>query len=346
MATTVLSTESMASGYRARRQPERIVVPEIDLTLDSGELVCLLGPNGVGKSTLLRTISGVQPALAGQVSLVGDPLHRIDRVERTRRLATVLTERITVGQLAGYDLVALGRHPHTGWGGRLNAHDHQVVSDAIVAVGATHLAHRHVDELSDGERQRLMIARALAQEPKVLILDEPTAFLDATSRIELGTLLQRLAHQRGLGVICSTHDLDLALATADTVWLLEPSGEIQIGSPEDLSLSGALGEVFSSDDLTFDIERGTFSRRPSLNGRAVVEGDGLSAVLCARALTRVGFEVVHGEHCSTPDVTVAVTGNAYDVSVSDGSSVHCTSIRDVCRHIADQRTLSHALADF
>lgn len=289
MAKVVLSAEQLASGYSSGRRKHKTVVPAIDLNVSSGELICLLGPNGAGKSTLLRTLSGVQKAISGRVILVGDPLEETDRTERARRLATVLTERITVGQLAGYDLVAFGRHPHTGWGGTLDAHDHQVIVDAITAVGGSHLSERLVDELSDGERQRLMIARALAQEPAVLILDEPTAFLDVTSRIELGALLQQLAHERGLGVVCSTHDLDLALATADTIWLLNDEADLQLGAPEDLALSGALGEVFGTDQLEFDPHRGTFSRRPKIKGTAAVIGQGLAAELCTRALARLGY---------------------------------------------------------
>ena len=165
---TVLATSQLASGYRARRRAERVVVPPVDLTVTSGELVTLLGPTGAGKSTLLRTISGVQPAMSGGVTLLGDPLDGLGRAERARRLASVLTERVSVGQLAGYDLVALGRQPHTGWNGVLDERDHRVVADAIVAVGGAHLAERDIGELSDGERQRLMIARALAQAPAVL----------------------------------------------------------------------------------------------------------------------------------------------------------------------------------
>ncbi|MEM9609087.1 MAG: ABC transporter ATP-binding protein [Actinomycetota bacterium] len=340
---TVLSTEQLASGYRPRRRPARVVVPAVDLSVGPGELVTLLGPNGAGKSTLLRTVSGVQPAMSGTVTLLGDPLERLGRAERARRLASVLTERIAVGQLAGYDLVALGRQPHTGWSGVLDDRDHRIVGEAIVAVGAAHLADRDIGELSDGERQRLMIARALAQEPAVLILDEPTAFLDVTSRIELGALLQRLAHGRGLGVICSTHDLDLALATADTVWLLDARGALRVGAPEDLGLSGAIGEVFGTVELEFDPERGTFSRRPEIAGFARIVGDGLAARLCVRALTRIGYHTDRLPHGVAADVTVVVreapTGATF---VASGPAVPeriCLDLRSLCAHLRSNETI-------
>ncbi|MEM9040724.1 MAG: ABC transporter ATP-binding protein [Actinomycetota bacterium] len=341
---TVLSTSQLASGYRARRRVERVVVPPVDLTVASGELVTLLGPNGAGKSTLLRTISGVQPAMSGGVTLLGDPLDGLGRAERARRLASVLTERVSVGQLAGYDLVALGRQPHTGWNGVLDERDHRVVADAIVAVGGAHLAERDIGELSDGERQRLMIARALAQEPAVLILDEPTAFLDVTSRIELGALLQRLAHERGLGVVCSTHDLDLALATADTVWLLDVDAHLSIGAPEDLALTGAIGTVFGTADLEFDAERGTFSRRPEIAGFAAVTGDGLPTRLCVRALTRIGYHTDELPDGVAPDVTVDVRetgrGAAEFVVATNGSDVvACPDLRTLCEQLRSRPTL-------
>ena len=317
-----------------------MVVPAVDLTVSAGELVTLLGPNGAGKSTLLRTVSGVQPAMSGSVALVGDPLDRLGRMERARRLATVLTERIAVGQLAGYDLVALGRQPHTGWNGVLHQRDHDIVADAIVAVGASHLADRDIGELSDGERQRLMIARAVAQEPAVLILDEPTAFLDVTSRIELGALLQRLAHERGLGVVCSTHDLDLALATADTVWLLDAEADLRIGAPEDLALSGAIGQVFGTAELEFDPERGTFSRRPEVAGFATVTGEGLATRLCVRALTRIGYHADELPEGAAPDVTVVVrdrpVGVEFLVSPQGQNERRCRDLRAVCEHLRAQ----------
>ncbi len=333
-ANEVLHAAGIVAGYRHRRRAT-VVVPATNLAVRPGELVCLLGPNGAGKSTLLRTLSGVQPALDGEVHLLGDPVSTLDRRERARRLASVLTERVTVGQLAGWDLVAIGRHPHTGWGGALNQHDRAVVDDAIAAVGADHLAARFVDELSDGERQRLMIARAVAQEPALLILDEPTAFLDVTSRIALGVLLQRLAHERGLGVICSTHDLDLALATADTIWLLASGRPFRVGAPEDLALAGAIGEVFATAEVAFDPRRGTFSRRPDLRGRAVVDGEDLAAELCRRALGRIGYDTTDSD--APTDVRVVVharpLGADYELVRTTGTPQRCRSIAELCAEL-------------
>ncbi|PMP84292.1 MAG: ABC transporter ATP-binding protein, partial [Roseiflexus castenholzii] len=252
MSATVLATEDLSIGYAPRRAPWRVIADNLNLALHAGEVVCLLGPNGVGKSTLLRTLVGMQPPLSGRVLLDGADIAALSPREIARRLSIVLTERIEVGQLTAYALVALGRHPHTDWTGRLTPHDEDVVRRALEAVDAVNLAARLVHELSDGERQRVMVARALAQEPLVMALDEPTAFLDLPRRVEMMRLLRRLAHEMNRAILLSTHDLDLALRTADTLWLLAPGGVIHVGAPEDLVLNGAFEATFANEGMTFD----------------------------------------------------------------------------------------------
>lgn len=212
--------EHLTVGYRTgrRRLP---VLCDLDLALEPGSLTCLLGPNGSGKSTLLRTLAGMQPALAGQVRVLGDDIRRLSARERARRIGVVLTDRVSVGALSVTDLVALGRYPYRGWARASANEDDAAVRWAIEVTGAGPLAQRDVDELSDGERQRVMIARALAQEPAILALDEPTAFLDVIGRVEILGLLRRLAAETQRAILCTVHDLELALRVADTVWLLD-----------------------------------------------------------------------------------------------------------------------------
>ncbi len=174
----MLRADALTVGYRGRRGTRREVLAGLDLTLPAGELTCLLGANGSGKSTLLRTLAGMQAPLAGRVTLLGDDVTALEPRERARRLAVVLTDPVETGGLTGADLVALGRHPHTGWSGRLGPADRDAVDWALRATGAAPLAARPVGQLSDGERQRLLVARALAQQPAVLALDEPVAFVD------------------------------------------------------------------------------------------------------------------------------------------------------------------------
>ena len=217
-------------------------------------------------------------------------LHGLTESERARLLGLVLTERVDVGNLSAYALVALGRYPYTGWDGRLSAADEEVVRWAIDAVGARDLAGRSVGELSDGERQKVMIARALAQEPAVLLLDEPTAFLDLPRRVEIVQLLRRLAGDSDRAVLLSTHDLDLALRCADRLWLLPQDGPLQTGAPEDLVLSGAFQRAFA--DVEFDPAIGSFQLTQEPEGEVGLMGEGLHALWTARALERAGFRVV------------------------------------------------------
>ena len=227
---------------------------DVSLNVPTG-MFGLLGPNGAGKSTLMRTLAGMQKPLRGQVCLGKDDLHRLPPDQLAKRLAIVLTERVDVGNLSAYALVGLGRHPYTDWRGTLTANDEAIVRWALTAVGASELAARPLDELSDGERQKVMIARALAQEPQVLILDEPTAFLDLPRRVELMRLLVNLAYTTKRAILLSTHDLELALRVADRLWLLPTGGPLLDGMPEELALNGTLAAAFASEGVNSTARR-------------------------------------------------------------------------------------------
>ncbi len=242
----LLAAHELVAGYGGRRR--RIVLDGVSIELSAGEMVAVLGPNGAGKSTLLRTLAGMLPALGGRLELDGESLASLSARRRARRIGVVLPERVAPGMLRGSELVALGRYPRTGWAGGLGREDLEVVERMLAAVGAAHLAARDVATLSDGERQRLMIARALAQEPRLLILDEPTAYLDLPGRVEVMDLLARLARS-GSTVLISTHDLDLALRAAGRVWLLGHGGELRSGKPGELLRAGAFQQAFASEQL-------------------------------------------------------------------------------------------------
>ncbi len=286
----VLASEGLTVGYRHGRAV-RAVASDLSVTVRAGEMVALLGPNGAGKSTLIRTLCGLQPPLAGRVRLLGDDLLHLDPGERARRLSVVLTERLAVSQLTVEALVALGRQPHTDWAGRLGHHDWEVVDWALRAVHAADLAGRPVSELSDGERQKVLVARALAQEPAAVVLDEPTAFLDLPHRVELTRLLRRLARQTGKAVVFSTHDLDLALRIADRLWLLPPGGPLVSGAPEDLALDGQVGATFEQAGLSFNLDTGQFEAAAPHAGLVRLAGEGRRCEWTRRALDREGYEV-------------------------------------------------------
>lgn len=325
----LLRLEALRIGYDHGKRGRTTVADAIDQTIETAQFVCLVGPNGAGKSTLLRTICGMQPPLEGRVLLDGLDLHAQPAAELARRVSVVLTDRSGAGGLTARGLVALGRHPYTTWTGRLTADDERVISWALECTSATELGPRQVDELSDGERQRVFVARALAQEPDLMVLDEPTAFLDLPHRVELMSLLRRLARETSRTFLLSTHDLDLALRTADLIWLLGPGGSLVSGAPEDLVLGGAFAEAFSSDSVQFDSETGAFRFGEVHGGLASVDGTGPALVWTVRALNREGYEVV--EAGASADVRVAVReGPPRTWQLTQrGESVEVTSIAEL-----------------
>ncbi|MGH9369944.1 MAG: ABC transporter ATP-binding protein, partial [Vicinamibacterales bacterium] len=236
----------------------------------------------------------MQPVLWGHVELSGVDIASMAQTELARRLGVLLTERVLIDALPARRIVELGRYPHSGWFGRVADGDRRVVDWAIDAVGARHLAERDLSRLSDGERQRIMIARALAQEPVVLILDEPTAFLDMPSRVELMALLRQLTRDDDLAVVVSTHDLELALRTADVLWLVMPGGELITGAPEDVIVSGGIAQAFEGRQLRFQSEARSFGLLTGESGTASVRGAGLHAAMARAVLEREGYATAAG----------------------------------------------------
>ncbi|GAB4520534.1 MAG: ABC transporter ATP-binding protein [Anaerolineae bacterium] len=287
-----LTTHNLTIGYVLNRKTRRVIASDVSLSLRAGELVCLIGPNGSGKSTLLRTLAGTQKPLSGHVLLEGHHLHQLPVQELARLLSIVITDYPKTALMTGYGLVALGRHPYTNWSGRLTPHDERVIQWAVRAVDAESFANAPVSALSDGQRQKIMIARALAQEPRVMLLDEPTAYLDLPRRVEITHLLRDLAHQTGCAVLLSTHDLDLALRTADRIWLMS-EGALLTGTPEDLVLNGAFETAFASSGVLFDIETGAFKLSAPAGQAVALSGEGTGYIWTQRALERAGFTVDH-----------------------------------------------------
>ena len=316
-----VQTFDLAVGYKARGS-RSVVLDGLNLSARAGEMVCLLGTNGTGKSTLLRTLARIQPALSGSVRIGGADLRQLRPIELARRLGVVLTERITVGALTARRVVELGRYPYWDWSGQMTQTDHDVVDWAIEAVGAVHLASRDSMSLSDGERQRFMIARALAQEPSILLLDEPTAFLDVPSRVQVMGLLRRLARDEKLAIVVSTHDLELALRMADTIWLVAPGNKLTAGIPEDVILAGDVAEAFQTDSIRFHPEERTFSLVTETRGYAIVRGEGLNAVLAAAVLEREGFQIVKQ---AADAVTISVEHGNTSWELTTGQSQHSGS---------------------
>ena len=227
------------------------VASDLNATAQPGTLTCLIGHNGTGKSTLLRTIARLQPSIDGSVLIGDNDISTLKPTHLSRMLSIVLTSRPDVRNMTVEELVALGRAPYTGFWGRLSADDRRIVRHSIESVGITAMAERRVCTLSDGEMQKVMIAKSLAQQTPVILLDEPTAFLDFPGKIDLMLLLQRLAHEERKTILLSTHDLETALQTADRLWLLA-DGALHDGTPHELADRGFIDEYIGRKSVKFD----------------------------------------------------------------------------------------------
>lgn len=252
----LLNASSLTIGYRGHSP----VAGPVDLSLDQGVMTVLLGANGCGKSTLLRTIAGAQPPLGGTLTIGSTDISRLKPSELAKTVSLVCTDRTMAGGLTVGQTVALGRQPHTGFFGRLSAADRVIVDQAMETMGIASMRDRYTATLSDGERQKTMIARALAQETPLIILDEPTTFLDVAARLDVMAMLQRLASQ-GKTILFSTHDVTEALAVAPQAWLMT-RGTVTSGPVETLIATGALNHLFPDPRITFNPTARTFTLRP------------------------------------------------------------------------------------
>jgi iron complex transport system ATP-binding protein len=290
--TPFLTAEKLSIGY-VERNGSDVLSRDINFELHPGELVCLIGPNGAGKSTLIRTIAGLQPALGGSITLMEKNIASYNPHTIAQMVSLVLTNPVSVTNMTSFDLVSLGRHPFTNWLGQLTKKDHQVIMKALKDVGAEHFTNREITHLSDGERQKVMIARALAQQPKVMILDEPTAFLDFPNRVEILAMLRRLANNNNQAVLLSTHDLNLAIGVADKMMIMDENGNLFIGAPEDLIINGSFEKAFNPKGaLNFNQLEGTFSFHFKNGHWFAVEADAeLLSVWTKKAIERLGFHV-------------------------------------------------------
>lgn len=251
MGCPTIQLRDLAIGYR-QKQGVKMVAEGITADILSGRLTCLLGANGVGKSTLLRTLSAFQPKTGGEILIDGKQLETYTDRCLSRKISVVLTEKPDVRNMTVSELIALGRSPYTGFWGNCSETDLRMVDEAIRLVGITTLSRRPVHTLSDGERQKVMIAKALAQETPVILLDEPTAFLDFPSKVETLQLLRCLSRETNKTIFLSTHDVELALQLADTLWLMRHNQPMAIGTPSNLAQEGLLAEFIERPGITFD----------------------------------------------------------------------------------------------
>ena len=291
----VIQGKDLCIGYHTGKK-EKIVHEHLNFKLQTGELTCLLGANGAGKSTLLRTLSASQASLGGELLVLDKPLNEYTEKERSRTIGVVLTDKTFAGGLSVYELIALGRQPHTGFFGRLNKDDRRIIEEAMENVGIAHKAKSYTAELSDGERQKVMIAKALVQECPLILLDEPTAFLDVVSRIEIMHLLHRLATEQQKAILLSTHDIEQALVLSDRLWLLSREKGLECGVTEDIILSHQMEHLFPHKNICFDYDHGLYY--PKMYGKREVYVECHNKTLLhwtINALNRQGYQCVTHE---------------------------------------------------
>lgn len=252
----LISARGLSVGYR-----RKTILSDLSFDILPGQLIALVGRNGVGKSTLLRTLTADLQPVAGQLLVEGCDIASIPPRRLAAKIAVVTTEPLQVGALTLRELVSLGRDPHTGITGHLTADDRRAVDDAIRAIGIEELADSFMARLSDGERQKALIARALAQDTPIIILDEPFSFLDVSARIEILTLLRSLCRDSGKAILFSSHDIAQALRMADSLWMLSPDRRLITGTPSEIKENHSIDHLFDDPNVCFDPLQNDFVAR-------------------------------------------------------------------------------------
>ncbi|MGD9950571.1 MAG: ABC transporter ATP-binding protein, partial [Desulfobulbus sp.] len=298
----VIELQDLGVGYG-----HKPILHHLNFSCLPGQFISLLGPNGAGKTTLLRTLSRHLAPMAGEIRVQGRPLDQFSAMELARIMAVVLTDKVTPPLFSVFEFVALGRYPHTDYLGRLRSQDQVIISSALAAVHALDLADRPFADLSDGERQKVLMARALAQEPLVLLLDEPTIHLDLKHRVEVMAILRDLCRSKGITVIASLHDVDVAAKVSDRVALVRDGGLRDWGTPEEVLSAEAVTDLYDFDKAEFNRNLGGIElKSEGSRGRAFVIGGMGSSSLIYRLLARKGFAIATGVvHANDLDFYVA-----------------------------------------
>ncbi|HPR58449.1 MAG TPA: ABC transporter ATP-binding protein [Bacteroidales bacterium] len=322
-----LAVNNLAIGYKSRREGAVILHKDMHFELLSGEMTCLLGPNGSGKSTLIRTLCGLQKQLAGNVLIENKTLDHLTFAELSRMVSIVLTRQVEVENMNVFDMAAYGRMPYTGYFGKLTADDYILVQNSLTKVGIEHLARHKFETLSDGEKQKVMIAKSLAQETPLIILDEPTAYLDFPSKVEIMQILRNAAWYHNKAVLLSTHDIDLALQFADRMWLLGPGKPLVAGIPEDLAVNGKIADFFDRNAVKFSSSTGNFLFDVSIRGKVKLSGNSPWSFWLSKALKRRGFRICdHSDQDSLAEISV--DGRIFTLHLY-GKTHKLTSIEEV-----------------
>jgi iron complex transport system ATP-binding protein len=323
-----LQMEGLSVGYIGSGR-KTVLFQDLEISLMMGELICFMGPNGIGKSSLIRTLAGLQKPLAGEIRFQTG-----DTKERAKLLSVVLTDRVTAAMTA-YELICFGRYPHLDWTIKLSHDDKSIIEMAIEQTRITEFLGKKIHELSDGQMQMVMIARALAQATDIIVLDEPTAHLDLNNRVEIMKLLKDLTRKMNKAILIATHELDLALQMADKIWLSGKSRNLIIGLPEDLVLDGSFDDIFQFKG--FDLKSGRIRHEITRSTQVILKGSDHYFLWTKNALERNGFHVI-----SDPDqniesdsiVTIMVNDSKVNWTVQQNDRLYTVfTIADLLKHL-------------
>lgn len=325
--------QDLRVGYATSNQ-NGFSYPTINCNAMEAELIALVGRNGIGKSTLLRTIAKLQPILSGQIDITGQSIETVGLSVFARLVSFIPAEPVHSPNTTVADFVSLARYPYHGWFDSLNSNDEQAIENSLIAVNMLSYKHRFIDRLSDGERQRAMIAFAIAQDTPIILMDEPTAFLDLPNKFEVIRLLKEQS-KLGKTVILSTHDLQTAFGLVDTIWLMLPDG-IKVGAPEDIVLSGSLNQLMEETSVSFDLSTGQFLYRQLRSHAAQIAAEDNKLYQWTKhALERIGYTIP----ASNPDENSLLV----EVTDSEGRVQWCLnqlahkptfdSLKDLCLFI-------------
>jgi len=328
LSKPILYSDNLSIGYESKKR-RTVLEKQLNAKIRNGEMVCLIGPNGCGKSTLMRTIAGLQKPLAGDVFISDVNLKKLSSHKYATLMSLVLTDKISADALTVYDIVSIGRYPYINHFAKLTKEDKKAINSSIEKVHLSQYTNRFFNELSDGEKQRVLIAKALAQDTPLIMLDEPTAHLDLPNRVDIMNILKQLAKETGKAILLSTHELDLALQSADTIWLMSRNTSMKRGAPEDLVLNGSFEKVFSGNAFDFDKNTGAFKVRYTSKGTVYIKGEGLQDIWTKRALEREGFTVtVNPEEA----ISIICKNGFWHTSVY-GTKKKLASIAEVLTHL-------------
>lgn len=344
-----LQTDALAVGYK-----KKIVVDGLTFSVSAGEICTLIGPNGAGKSTVLKTVAAQLPAVSGDIALCGDDLNTLHEKDISRRLSVLLTQKITAERMTCGDVAETGRYPYTGTLGILTAEDRRIVREAMSLVGAERLYDTDFREISDGQRQCVMLARAIAQQPKIMLLDEPTSFLDIGHKLHILTLLRQLAKERRIAVIQSLHELDLAQKFSDTVICIRGGRADRAGTPEEIFSGDYVSALYGIENGTYDPRYGTAEPAPvSGEPEVFVIGGGGTGISVYRRLHRLGIPfaagILHENDLEYPvaaaSASVVITEKAFEPigaeTLRNAISVMNTCNRVICS-VTDFREINRA----